>query len=761
MVHFTNGSRLLAARFRAVITAAAMAGAIAPTAFANGWQPLTNQPPFNASTMFLLMDGRVLVNAYRSYQWWILTPDANGSYQLGTWTQAADAHDDRLFYASGVLKDGRVIVCGGEYSNSGGSWSPRSEIYDPVLDSWTTIPPPTGWSNIGDAPSVVLPDGRFIIGSDFDRRTAIFDPVAMTWSPSANCNDPVSNDEQTWTLLPDGTVLTEECFGAPATDLYDPWNDVWVELGNTPSNLVDANFEIGPGLMMYSGDLFQLGATAHSGLYTPSKSYAGVGTWTDGPPPPVLDGAQVFSADAPCCILPSGNVLCTFDHGSIAPIYFCEFDGKQFIRVSEPKNNQGATFDGRLLPLPTGEVLFALSSIYLYTPDGGPDPSWRPTITSVATDLLADDSYVLTGTQLNGLTTANSYGDECGVATSYPIVRITNGASGHVFYCRTHDPSTMAIATGSTPISTHFDVPASIELGASTLEVVANGIASDPLAVMVRDLLDIDFDVLPPDVPVTNPYPDAIFSSPGGSENWTVAMNGGTSQPNVIMTGPSSSRINGVEDTDVDFPCPVASLTFWGVGIDQRGTVASVNVYESGSLTGTVSIEGFGDPSTPVRVDLTSYKDVTRIEITNITDAGGIAWDDFHFCLSSSATWFNYGDGYPGTRGLPSFTAESKPVLGTSITLDLGNSLGATTPAMLLIGLKSANLPTSKGGVMLVEPMIYQPLSLPATGTSFTGSVPNDPTLCGVSVYAQSLEIDVGAPHGVSFTQGLELLLGN
>ena len=41
-----------------------------------------------------------------------------------------------------------------------------------------------------------------------------FDPVTNTWSPAANCLDPVSCDEQTWTLLADGTVLTEECFGA-------------------------------------------------------------------------------------------------------------------------------------------------------------------------------------------------------------------------------------------------------------------------------------------------------------------------------------------------------------------------------------------------------------------------------------------------------------------------------------------------------------------------------------------------------------------
>ena len=64
-------------------------------------------------------------------------------------------------------------------------------------------------------------------------------------------------------------------------------------------------------------------------------------------------------------------------------------------------------------------------------------------------------------------------------------MRIANNATGHVFYCRTHNHSTMGIATGSTPVSTQFDVPSSIETGPSTLVVVANGIASQPWALTV------------------------------------------------------------------------------------------------------------------------------------------------------------------------------------------------------------------------------------------------------------------------------------
>ena len=69
-------------------------------------------------------------------------------------------------------------------------------------------------------------------------------------------------------------------------------------------------------------------------------------------------------------------------------------------------------------------------------------------------------------------------------ATNYPLVRITNRASGHVVYARTHGHSSMSVSA-NTRSSTSFDVPATIESGPSELVVVANGIASTPISVRV------------------------------------------------------------------------------------------------------------------------------------------------------------------------------------------------------------------------------------------------------------------------------------
>src|SRR5689334_19796107 len=78
---------------------------------AQTWTPLTHQPTFGASTALLLTDGRVLVQHIEAADYWSLTPDNTGSYLNGTWTKLASLPSGYgpLYYASAVLRDGRVI----------------------------------------------------------------------------------------------------------------------------------------------------------------------------------------------------------------------------------------------------------------------------------------------------------------------------------------------------------------------------------------------------------------------------------------------------------------------------------------------------------------------------------------------------------------------------------------------------------------------------------------------------------------------------
>ena len=98
---------------------------------------------------------------------------------------------------------------------------------------------------------------------------------------------------------------------------------------------------------------------------------------------------------------------------------------------------------------------------------------------------MGSRNNAIRGRGFNGLTFGGYYGDDAQAATNYPIVRITNLSSGHVCYARTHDHSTMGISTGSRT-RTKFDVPATCETGASEIAVIANGIASAPVAVTLN-----------------------------------------------------------------------------------------------------------------------------------------------------------------------------------------------------------------------------------------------------------------------------------
>lgn len=454
------------------------------------WQALTNQPSFPASTMLLLTDGTVMCQESGGNKWWRLTPDSSGNYVNGTWSPLAQMKNTRLYFASAVLRDGRVFVAGGEYSD-GGSDLAAAEIFEPLLNYWTSVPPPPGWTEIGDAPCCVLPDGRLLLGSIQDTSTAIYDPMAATWTAGANKDD--SSSEETWTLLPDETVLTVECNAHPRAEKYVAPAERWVSASQTPVDLVQASsIEIGPAVLLPDGRVFAIGATGHTAIYTPPAIADQMGIWATGPDFPTDSNGNLMGAkDAGACLLPNGNVLCVAgpagQGGSFpGPTQFFEFDGTSLNSVANPPNAGGPPFIGRMLLLPSGQVLFANGSgdVEVYTPTGSPDAAWRPQITSVPFFIRPGQTYTLQGRQLNGLSQAVSYGDDASMATNYPLVRLRM-SNGTVHYCRTFDHSSMGVATGTTTQSTNFKVPFGVNAGFAEICVVANGIESACIPVWV------------------------------------------------------------------------------------------------------------------------------------------------------------------------------------------------------------------------------------------------------------------------------------
>jgi hypothetical protein len=477
---------------RSLALAVGLLLALPALAGAQTWTPLAHQPSFNASTALLLTDGTVLVQAESSTNWWKLTPDNTGSYVNGTWAQMASMPSGYapLYYASAVLPDGRLIVEGGEYINNVSTFSTQGAIYNPVANTWTAVSPPSGWTGIGDAQSVVLANGTFMLANPLTTEAAFLNASTLTWTAATTAGKTGRNDEEGWNLLPNGNVLTVDCNNTSNltnSEVFNATSGGWTSAGSTIVQLADLSSngsgsrEIGPAVLRPDGTVFATGALPHTAIYNTAT-----GTWSAGPNfPSMLD-----IADGPAAILPNGNVLLdaspgVFKKGS----KFFEFNGSTLVSVpAVPNARRVPSFAGRMLVLPTGQILFTdgATDVEIYTAAGTFQNAWRPTLSSFPSQVSSGSlNNAISGTQFNGLSQGAEYGDDAQAATNYPLVRITNNTTHHVFYARTHNHSTMGVATGSTVVATQFDVPATIESGLSTLEVVANGIPSNPVTITV------------------------------------------------------------------------------------------------------------------------------------------------------------------------------------------------------------------------------------------------------------------------------------
>ena len=192
------------------------------------------------------------------------------------------------------------------------------------------------------------------------------------------------------------------------------------------------------------------------------------GHWT----PDRTSRAAKMPGIASSALLPNGNVLV---EGSTGRLY--EFDGKNL--THEPFSGAG----GALMVLPTGEILVGGSAVYQSTG-------------TYQCSLGADDqrpSTVTRGAELSDL--------------RHPVQRLEPGAMRSATSTRrkrtirwcaspTTRPAMCSMPARTItarwawrperPVSTNFDVPAGTETGASTLEVVANGIPSKPVSITVN-----------------------------------------------------------------------------------------------------------------------------------------------------------------------------------------------------------------------------------------------------------------------------------
>ena len=577
------------------------------------WTKITTAPSVSMGSMLLLTDGRVLVHSEPNCNlcvgdyttWYTLTPDNTGSYINGTWKQVATLPTGYapLFFGSAVLADGKVVVQGGEdncpNSACGSVWQSLGAIYDPAANTWTSTVTPTGRTNIGDAESVVLPDGTWLLAECCavafgDSKFPVyysFDESTLSFTELANSTDGKNDefDEEGWTLLPNNLVLTVDAYTSNTvntgtnSETYNSLTNTWSTAGSTINQLWDSNckkgggsFELGPAVLRPDGTVFYTGASkceaGHNSVYN-----SATGTWTAGPDFPNKDAAN----DAPAALEINGNVIVESNPytGTFStPSTFYEWDGTNLNTFPNPPNaTKTASYQGHLLVLPNGQIMYTdySTDVEFLTSAGTFNTSWQPTVTSVATSLTPGSTYTISGTQFNGLSSGSAYGDDLQNATNYPLVRIVNNATGHVFYCKTHDHSTMGVATGNTVVSTNFDVPVGIETGASELFIVANGIASAASAVTVGSGGTFTLAAAPKTITVTR--------GASGRVKVTTTVSGGFNSAVALTASGQGSGVS-VKFNPSTIPAPGSGLSAMNIHVAATATTG----------TRTITVKGTG-----------------------------------------------------------------------------------------------------------------------------------------------------------------------
>jgi hypothetical protein len=440
--------------------------------------------------MWLMQDGTVLVCLGSDGQTLqSLHPDGKGFYVTGTWSNSGKFLLQKANFASAVLSDGRLVACGGEQSGPGLPQTETNvcEIYDPVKKSSTKLSSPTGWTAIGDAPSVVLPDGTFMLGDTQgnsqgqgkSNQVALLDPAKLTWSFGGGDNQ----NEEGYVLLQNGDVLTADVYDQKS-QRYDPSGKAFVQDASVPVPL-GAGSEIGPGIAMMDGRVIWFGASGHTCIYTPGPE-GNDGSWVQGPDLPTMaDGSQLVCNDSSAILEPNGKVFVVTWWGTKGTVVFLEYDPVRngYIAVAgAPRTaNREAT---KMLLLPNGHGLVSISRLAAGDDNGlydvqfasGGQAAWAPAITSFPAEGVRNQTVSLIGTQLCGLSKCQHFGDDNQQAENYPMVRFVDH-SGGVTYARAHDVSTRSIAPQQTG-SVLVDLPASLSPGTYSVEVVARARAA-------------------------------------------------------------------------------------------------------------------------------------------------------------------------------------------------------------------------------------------------------------------------------------------
>ena len=490
---------------------------------------------------------------------------------------------------------------------------------------------------------------------------------------------------ESWTLLPDGSILSYDVNGNPGeAQRLDPTTMTWVDAGSVPVSLeagISAYQNMGPGVLLPDGRVLQLGRSSNTAIYTPptpGDGTNGAGSWAAGPVIP--DGLEAGGDDATpaarrrrCCPTDTCCLPRTCRIPAVRPGSLNSIPRRRWrLRSPTSRPRSPTTRSIRRTPphgcccCPPGRCSWEINpsgsstwsgQLYVYTPSGSPQAAWQPTITSVVAN--GDGSYTLTGTQLNGLSAGASHGTSTEMATNYPIVELTDSA-GHVFFARTSNWSSTGVATGSTPETTDFSLPPTMPYGTYSLTVVANGIASAPVSFTGGTAGPFA------DLVVTNSGPTTGTEGNSLTYSLTVTNNGPYSAPNVVLTDTLDPNLTYQSATKSQGSSTrsgnVVTFSFGSLGVGQTVTATvTAAASEDGNLNNSASVtSSISDPITsnnlvvvttavaepPIVVSAPktlSGKNQSNVTVATFTHANGVE------PASAFVATINWGDGTTST----------------------------------------------------------------------------------------------------------------
>lgn len=175
------------------------------------------------------------------------------------------------------------------------------------------------------------------------------------------------------------------------------------------------------------------------------------------------------------------------------------------------------------------------------------------------------------------------------------------------------------------------------------------------------------------------------------------------------------------------------------------------------SVTGTSTSAPFTFPSTAVYILFVAARDTGGSYAASVDC---LSWPQTPCDSTPHAS--NYGKGWRGTHGVPSLTAATAPRTGSVLHVDVGNSYGKPTSAVVLLGVDAGFTKLAGyGGTILVSPAAHFTMQLGPSGSRWSFLLPPTPLLHGIGFGMQSVVRDPGAkPAGWAFSRGLLLVPG-